>query len=305
MAIYTDLALESRELNPDLEGVTEENISLDRISISRIAITTREAAQKLEKCIGNYITLDAPDLSARPLDLFEEMTNTLTSELSNFTDKLNDDATILVVGLGNRYITPDSLGPKVAEQVYVTRQITAYLPDAMDHPLRAVCALTPGVMGVTGVETLEIVKGVVKSIRPDLVIAVDALASRRTDRICTTLQITDTGISPGSGIGNTRAGITRDVLGVPVIAIGVPLVVFASTIAKDTISMIADETGLHRDEEKLLKLADKVINENIGPMIVTPKDIDSVVSDMAKIIADSMNRAFFRNHYDEVRSLIA
>ena len=249
--------------------------------------------------------MDAPDLSARPLDLFEEMTNTLTSELSNFTDKLNDDATILVVGLGNRYITPDSLGPKVAEQVYVTRQITAYLPDAMDHPLRAVCALTPGVMGVTGVETLEIVKGVVKSIRPDLVIAVDALASRRTDRICTTLQITDTGISPGSGIGNTRAGITRDVLGVPVIAIGVPLVVFASTIAKDTISMIADETGLHRDEEKLLKLADKVINENIGPMIVTPKDIDSVVSDMAKIIADSMNRAFFRNHYDEVRSLIA
>ena len=222
-----------------------------------------------------------------------------------FTDKLKDDATILVVGLGNRYITPDSLGPKVAEQIYVTRQITTYLPDAVSQPLRSVCAVSPGVMGVTGVETLEIVKGVVKSIQPDLVIAIDSLASRRTDRICTTLQLTDTGISPGAGIGNTRAGINEGVLGVPVLAIGVPLVVFASTIAKDTISMIADETGLHKDEEKLLNLAEKVINENIGPMIVTPKDIDSVVCDMAKIIADAMNHSFFKNRYDEIRSLIA
>ncbi len=305
MPIYTDLALESRELNPNIDGVSEESKNLGRIQVTRIGIDTDEAAKKLEKQRGNYITLDAPELSARPLDLFEEMTETLSDELMQFTDKLKEDATILVVGLGNRYITPDSLGPKVAEQIYVTRQITTYLPEAMDHPVRAVCAVSPGVMGVTGVETLEIVKGVVRSIQPDLVIAIDSLASRRTDRICTTLQLTDTGISPGSGIGNTRAGINQEVLGVPVLAIGVPLVVFASTIAKDTISMIADETGLHRDEEKLLNLADKVINENIGPMIVTPKDIDSVVADMAKIIADGMNRAFFKESYDEIRSLIA
>lgn len=305
MPIYTDLALESRELNPNINGVNEESESLGRIRVSRIAITTDEAAIKLEKCRGNYITLEAPDLSSRPLDLFEEVTTALSNEFMHFTDSLKADATILVAGLGNRYITPDSLGPKVSEQVYVTRQLTTYLPDAISYPLKAVCSISPGVMGTTGVETLEIIKGVVKSIQPDLVIVIDSLASRRTDRICTTLQLTDTGISPGAGVGNTRAGINESVLGVPVLAIGVPLVVFASTIAKDTISMIADETGLHRDEEKLLSLADKVINENIGPMIVTPKDIDSIVCDMAKIIADSMNRAFFREHYDDIRALIA
>ena len=305
MPIYTDLALESRELNPDIQGVTEDSEQAGRVGITRIEVTTSEAAQKLQKCMGKYITLDAPELSSRPLDLFEEMTHTFAKELMQFTDRLSDNATILVVGLGNRYITPDSLGPRVAEQVYVTRQITTYLPDAIDHPVRAVCAVCPGVMGVTGVETLEIVKGVVRSIQPDLVIAIDSLASRRADRISTTLQLTDTGINPGSGIGNTRAGINSEVLGVPVLAVGVPLVVFASTIAKDTISMIADETGLHKDEEKLLNLAEKVINENIGPMIVTPKDIDSIVQDMEKIIADGMNLAFFKDNYNEVRSLIA
>lgn len=305
MSIYTDLAMEAREMNPELPGVIEENEQKDGIGISRIDVTSDVAANMLQKLKGRYITLEAPELVSRPLDLFDDLTVSFAKELQSFTDKLNEDATILVAGLGNRYITPDSLGPRVAERVYVTRQVTKYIPEAIDHPVRSVCAICPGVLGVTGVETLEVINGVVKSIQPDLVIAIDSLASRRAARISTTIQLTDTGISPGSGIGNTRAGVNKEGLGVPVIAVGVPLVVFASTIAKDTISLIADETGLHKDEARLLELAEKLISEHMGPMIVTLKDIDSIVDDMSRIIADGINKALFKNHYDEVRSLIA
>ena len=168
---------------------------------------------------------------------------------------------------------PDSLGPRVVESVYVTRHIKQYMPEALPGPVRAVSAVAPGVLGVTGVETMELVRGVVEHCKPDLVIAVDSLASRRAARISTTVQLTDTGISPGAGVGNNRTGIDRETLGVPVIAIGVPLVVFAATISQDTISLIADETGLHGDEERLKELAAKVIAEHIGELIVTPKAV--------------------------------
>ena len=212
---------------------------------------------------------------------------------------------MLVVGLGNRAITPDSLGPRVVESIYVTRHIKQYMPDALPGPVRAVSAVAPGVLGVTGVETMEIVRGVVEHCKPDLVIAVDALASRRAARISTTVQLTDAGISPGAGVGNNRTGLDRETLGVPVIAIGVPLVVFATTISQDTISLIADETGLHNDEERLKELAAKVIAEHIGELIVTPKEIDSIVADMTRIVADGINMALFGADYGEVRMLIA
>ncbi|HRN14884.1 MAG TPA: GPR endopeptidase [Clostridia bacterium] len=150
------------------------------------------------------------------------------------------------------------------------------------------CAIAPGVLGVTGVETMDIVFGVANKVKPDLIIAVDALASRRAARISTTIQLSDSGISPGSGVGNTRADLSRANLGVPVIAIGVPLVVYASTISQDTISLIADETGLHGDEARLRELAEQVIAKHMGDFIVTPKDIDVIVEDMAGIIANAI-----------------
>lgn len=304
-AIYTDLAMESRELNPDISGVSEQTDTRDGLSISRIKIESHEAAQKLDKPMGSYVTIDAPDLISRPLNLFEDVSRVLSEELTNMFGSLEEGATVLVTGLGNRSITSDSLGPRVVEQIYVTRHVTEYLPDALPSDTRAVCAIAPGVLGVTGVETLEIIRGVAEHAKPDLIIAIDALASRRAARINTTIQLTDTGICPGSGIGNTRKGINKEVFGVPVIAVGVPLVVHAATISRDVISLMADKTGLHNDEEKLKTLADEVISESLGQMIVTPKDIDSIINDMSKIIADAINMAVFADKYQDVRMLIA
>mgnify|MGYP001534856631 FL=1 len=303
--IRTDLAMEARELHPSLSGVTEESEEHEGVAVTRIALTTDDAAARLEKRKGRYVTLDAPELSARPLDLFERVSRALSNELSRLMEGLGTCENVLVVGLGNRAITPDSLGPRVVESIYVTRHIKQYMPDALPGPVRAVSAVAPGVLGVTGVETMEIVRGVVEHCKPDLVIAVDALASRRAARISTTVQLTDAGISPGAGVGNNRTGLDRETLGVPVIAIGVPLVVFATTISQDTISLIADETGLHNDEERLKELAAKVIAEHIGELIVTPKEIDSIVADMTRIVADGINMALFGADYGEVRMLIA
>lgn len=304
-SIYTDLAMEARELNPALQGVIEQNEEGDGISISRIEVTTEAAAQKLGKPVGHYITLDAPELCDRPLDLFERVSKSLSAELARLLGGLGPQATVLVVGLGNRAITSDSLGPKVAEQVYVTRHVTQYLPDAVSGPIRSVCAVAPGVLGVTGIETMEIVQGVVERLKPDLILAVDALASRRAARISTTIQLTDSGISPGSGVGNNRKGLNEATFGVPVLAVGVPMVVYATTISQDTISLIADETGLHQDEEKLRALAEKVSEEHLGSMIVTPKDVDQIATDMSRILADGINMALFGADYEEVRMLIA
>ena len=266
--IRTDLALESRELNPDIEGVEEQTEERERMTVSRIKITDRTAAEKLDKPIGKYVTLDAPELC-------------------------------------NRSITSDSLGPRVAERIYVTRHVTEYMPDALPGTVRSVCSVAPGVLGVTGIETMEIVRGVKEYAKPDMIIAIDALASRRAARINTTIQLTDTGISPGSGIGNNRKGLNSEAFGVPVIAIGVPLVVHAATITQEVISLIADKTGLHGDEEKLKRLAEQVISENLGQMVVTPKDIDSIVEDMSGIIATGINMALFGKSFEDVRMLIA
>lgn len=303
--IRTDLALESRELNPDIAGVEEQTEERERMTISRIKITDRAAAEKLDKPIGRYVTLDAPELSNRPLDLFEQMSGALAEELKDMFADLKEDATVLVVGLGNRSITSDSLGPRVAERIYVTRHVTEYMPDALPGAVRSVCSVAPGVLGVTGIETMEIVRGVKEYARPDMIIAIDALASRRAARINTTVQLTDTGISPGSGIGNNRRGLNSEAFGVPVIAIGVPLVVHAATITQEVISLIADKTGLHGDEEKLKGLAEQVISENLGQMVVTPKDIDSIVEDMSGIIATGINMALFGKSFEAVRMLIA
>ncbi len=305
MGLYTDLACEAREMNPSIEGVTEETENFTDISITRIRISGEAAARKLEKSIGTYITIDAPQLASRPLDLFSNVSGRLSQELKKLMANIPQNAQILVVGLGNRSITPDSLGPKVAERVFVTRHVKQHMPEAFDYPLASVASAAPGVLGSTGIETFEVVRGIVERISPDLIIAVDSLASRRAARISTTIQLSDTGISPGSGVGNLRAGLNRESLGIPVIAIGVPLVVHAATITQDTISMMADETGLHSDEEKLKELAEKVINEKLGAMIVTPKDIDTIVKDMSGIIADGINTALYGEHYEDVRMLIA
>lgn len=302
--IYTDLAQEARELHPELPGIYEQNEQFGNIAVSRITVESADSATKIGKQCGKYITLDSPDLSTRDSEAFHNMALQLAKEILALTGDLKQDATVLVAGLGNRFITPDSLGPSVVEKTFVTRHITEYMPDALSEPLRAVCAIAPGVLGITGVETFDIISGLVNNLKPDVLIVIDSLASRRAARISTTVQLTDTGISPGSGVGNARIGLNKEALNVPVIAIGVPMVVFASTIAQDTISLIAEKTGLHNDEEKLIQLADDVISEHMGPMVVTPKDIDCIVDDMSKVLAEAINRALHGDKYDDVEDIL-
>ena len=303
--IYTDLAMELRELDPKIEGVVEQDESDGGIEIKRIGILTETAAKKIGKAIGSYVTINADALAERPPALFDAVSKRVAAELKKMLRLDIAKSTILIIGLGNRNVTPDSLGPRVAEHIYITRHVKQYLPNALDFPAPSICALAPGVLGVTGVETSDIVRGVVETVRPDCIIAIDSLASRRAARISTTIEISDAGISPGSGVGNLRAEMSRRSLGVPVIAIGVPLVVYASTIMRDTIGFVAHEAGFRGSDQQLGELAQNAAEQHLDNMIVTPKDIDSIVDDMAGILSDGINRALYGETLPTVRELLA
>lgn len=298
-SIYTDLAMEARELSGESAGIVEENGRKNGVAVSRITITDAQTGEHMGKLPGTYVTLDAPELIERDSDLFRSVALTLASELKALIGELKEDAVVLVAGLGNRSVTPDSLGPAVVDRIMVTRHIKELLPEVLPSSVRAVCAIAPGVMGVTGVETQELLRGVVENVSPDVMIVVDSLASRRAARISTTVQLADTGIAPGSGVGNTRAGLNSAELNIPVIAVGVPLVVNAATIAEDVIDLI-DNGG---DREALSSRIKTVIDENIGELIVTPKDIDTILDDMAGILAEGINRALFGAEYDGIAAL--
>lgn len=303
--IHTDLAMEARESNSALNGVSEERTDNEHYSVSRIKIDTDEAASALQKSKGLYITIEAPDLVLREPELIKAVTEALSAELTGLIDKGSASGTVLVVGLGNRAVTPDALGPKTAEKILVTRHIKQYMPDAIPNGVRSVCAVSPGVLGVTGIETMEVIQGIVERSKPSLIIAIDSLSSRRTERIASTIQLCDAGIQPGAGVGNIRSGLDEASLGIPVIAVGVPLVVYASTISRDTIGLIASELGLLGNEEKIKELAAKAISEKTGELIVTPKEIDSLIECTSTILADGINMCLFGKDYAEVRSLIA
>lgn len=300
----TDLARESRDLaGNDLQGVTQSKERLGSLLVERIVIETPEAADRLDKPQGRYITIDAENLSDREPEVFTALSERIAEELFNLLDGIPEQADIMVIGLGNRFVTPDALGPETADRIYVTRHIRANAPELAPPGMRAVSAMAPGVLGTTGMETVEVVKGLVEHARPAAVICVDALAARSTDRIHRTVQLSDAGISPGSGIGNMRDVLNRETLGVPVIAIGIPMVVYAATIAADTIGMVAQRTGLP-DNAALRALVDEVVREHFGPMIVTPKDIDLLTEDAAEILSNGINRMLHRAYYEEIVALL-
>ncbi|MDD4797432.1 MAG: GPR endopeptidase, partial [Eubacteriales bacterium] len=195
------------------------------------------------------------------------------------------DVTILVIGLGNWDITPDSLGPRAVGQIMVTRHLMQMIPDQIDERVRALCALSPGVLGITGIETAEIIRGVVERVKPDILIAIDALAARSISRLGTTVQLSDAGIHPGSGVGNHRMALNRETLGVPVLSIGVPLVVYAGTIARDVI----ENLGGMRDTQRIDDAIEQVLHGTDTEMMVTPKDVDQLVEDTARMVATGIN----------------
>lgn len=312
--VRTDLTLEAHELlreqslkeggsQADIPGVMVENAGDDEIRITRVRVTTPAGEKSIGKPMGNYITLEIPGLRENDQELYENTCKALAKELSSILE-LNEKTMTLVVGLGNWNVTPDALGPKVVSSMMVTRHLLEYVPEQVDKGVRPVCAVAPGVLGITGIETGEIVRGIIDRIKPNYVIAIDALASRRMDRVNTTIQIADTGISPGSGVGNKRMELSRATLGIPVVAIGVPTVVDAATMANDTIDLVLDSMieqapkgtefynmmkSIDRDEK--YGMIQEVLEPYVGNLIVTPKEIDEVVRKISKVIANGLNIA--------------
>lgn len=297
--IHTDLALEDKERfesdNVEISGVSVEEI-YDKekdIQVTTVKILTENGARAMRKPVGTYITIEAPNMTVSEEDYQIAIAEELAMYLKELLKLEKRDYTVLVVGLGNRDVTPDALGPQVVEELQVTRHIIKeYGKYAMDDKeAHMVSAISPGVMAQTGMETSEIVKGIVQEIKPDFVIAIDALAARNTKRLNRTIQVADTGINPGSGVGNHRAGITKETLGIPVIAIGVPTVVDAATIVRDTIESMIDTMENIELTEKY-----EVLNQMIAPhlygMFVTPKDIDETIAKLGLLISEALNILF-------------
>ena len=318
-SVRTDLALEERERfesdNVEVSGVIlEEDYDEEQeIRTTRVEIVTENGAKAMGKPVGTYLTIEAPDLALPDDESHMEIAARLCSHISGLITKIrrkeaeeDKDLSVLVVGLGNRDVTPDALGPYVADHLCVTRHIVKeYGKYAMGmEQANLISAIVPGVMGQTGMESAEIVRGIVGETHPDLVIAVDALAARNSRRLNRTVQIADTGISPGSGVGNHRAGMTEESLGVPVIAIGVPTVVDAATIANDTMEnlmyTLEHSQSLNCVGEALRSCSTgekrEFIKDLVAPhlngMFVTPKDVDEMVHHISHTIAEALNMLF-------------
>lgn len=306
--IFTDLAVENREIyredsKREVEGVSVDIKEEQNYTVTVVDVLDDHGSKIIQKPIGKYITIDVPNLDKTDEDLKDEISIVLSKELKSITENYKRDK-VLIIGLGNWNISSDSLGPKVIDRVLVTRQFFISYNKESDESMANVAAMSPGVMGITGIETGDIVRGIVDKIRPDLVIAVDALSSRKMSRISTTIQISDSGINPGSGIGNNRRALSEETLGVPVIAIGIPTVVNAATLASDTIDLIIDSLKKEADvgkefyelleklsNEEKYTLIEEVLNPFMGNVVVTPKDIDVIIDDLSIIIANGLNIA--------------
>ena len=314
--IRTDLALEEKERfesdQVEVQGVVlEEEYDKEReIRVTTVRIETENGAKTMGKPVGTYLTIEAPNLSSPDEGIHREVSEELAKYLIEVMKKIipesEHDKEVLVIGLGNRQATPDALGPYVADNLNVTRHIVKEYGKyaALEEMNCVVSAIVPGVMAQTGMETAEIIKGVVRETKPDLLIVIDALAARNSRRLNRTIQIADTGINPGSGVGNYRNAITKETIGVPVIAIGVPTVVDAVTIVSDTMENLlsALETseslkgvglvlGGYSEAEKY-ELIKELIAPNLNSMFMTPKDIYETVKRLSYTISEGLNLAF-------------
>ncbi len=315
-SIRTDLALEQKERfesdNVEVQGVVlEEDYDEEQeIKITTVKIETENGAKTMGKPVGTYITMEASNMAVPDEDYHREISKKLKEFLAKFVKADKEEYSVLVVGLGNRKVTPDALGPYVVDNLNITRHIVKeYGKYAMgEEEIHLVSAIVPGVMGQTGMETVEIIRGVVRETRPDMIIAIDALAARSSRRLNRTIQIADTGINPGSGVGNHRNAITKETVGVPVIAIGIPTVVDAATIVNDTMENLiaaleSSETlrgvgvvmqGYNAAEK--YELVKELISPHLNGLFVTPKDIDETVKLISYTISEALNLLFAEGH---------
>ena len=295
--VRTDLAVESKEKfekdHVEIKGVSiheEYQEELD-LRTTLLRIETDHGARVMEKPRGTYITMEAPNLIVPDEDYHREISQELAHHLKELLH-LEEEQSVLVVGLGNRDITPDALGPRVIQNLKITRHIVKEYGKAGmgEEKVHLVSSLVPGVMAQTGMETMEIIRGVIAETKPDVVIAIDALAARSMKRLNCTIQITDTGINPGSGVLNFRTGLNQESLGIPVIGIGVPTVVDAATIVHDAIAHLLESL----EEAEMEEFLGELITPRLHSMFVTPKDVDETVKMLSYTISEGLNLAFDR-----------
>lgn len=304
MGVQLDLAVEAHDLlrgdtGQEIPGVKMDEQHLEHLSIKTITILNEQGEAIMGRPRGSYVTLESPEMRVNNKMVHKQIGETFAEKLKEIL-ALKDDSTILVVGLGNWNATPDALGPKVIDISMATRHLFHYAPEELRHGLRSVCIMAPGVLGITGIETAEIIKGVVDRIKPDVLICIDALAAGNVERINATIQVATTGINPGSGVGNKRMGINQESMGIPVIAIGVPTVVQASIIAHQSMEELFKFLQTTPAMQDIYgRLQPVAINEMIqrvlepfgGQLMVTPKEIDEQISNTARIIAIALTLA--------------
>lgn len=295
----TDLADERAEIckneikKGELDGIiTEDKNISDKISITTVKVLNENGSKLLGKDIGNYITINIKDIEIITNDELKQVIDIFSSELLKLMDFKGP---VLVVGLGNEDTTADEIGPKVVKDLEITRHIFRYKPELLPENTLEVCAIAPGVLGTTGIETQEIISAIVKKVKPSGIIVIDALASNNISRLLKTIQISNTGISPGAGVGNKRKKINFHTMGVPVIAIGVPTVVEAATIVADTFDILTEKfeefsflkNSSYKEKYSLIKL---VLEPSKYNLTVMPKEIDELANNMEEIISSGINR---------------
>ncbi len=306
MFFRTDLALERRDiyrkannLEDEIPGIKYNVENIGKTKITRVEITSKEGEEALNKKIGNYITIDVNKIN----NLLEEENQKIIELLSNEIEKIVDkhigkSEDILVVGLGNLYSTPDSLGSKVVKKIEITRHIKKYMPQYIDKNARAISAVAPGVLGMTGIETWEFLKGIVDNVKPKLILAIDSLCSKSVNRISKSIQLSDTGIVPGGGVGNARIELTKESLGIPVIALGIPTCVDVATITEDGLNLWIDkleekeniDTKILEENNNYESIKEALLPSDLN-FIVTPKEIDELIENMTEIVSAGINNA--------------
>lgn len=291
MIFRTDLAKEACDGINTVDELESSEFTSFGIKGNRVKIKSERLAKEIGKSKGEYVSFESDAVILRNIDEYGNISNALADEITKMLEYT--EGSILVAGLGNENMTADSLGPKTVKNVLVTKHIFDYMPNAVDAYMRNVCAVSPGVMGITGIESADIIKGICSLCDIKGIIAVDALASRKSERMFSTFQICDAGIEPGAGVGNGRSVLTREKLGIPVIAIGVPTVIYASSLVFDTAEEIL-KSVTDMSEEEIQKAVLGKIRYKTGDTVVTPKDVDIISSDSAKIVADAINLSLHR-----------
>lgn len=294
-----DLAVEAHDLlrgaaDQEVPGVIEQVEQKEFVKVNTIIIRNQDGASRMGKSVGTYVTIESPPLKINDPYVKNEIVEAMEKGIQVLLgDRIKPDDTVLLVGLGNWRATPDSLGPRFIEYSPITRQYSKHAPDALVEGMRPVCAIAPGVLGITGLETFEIIKGVVENVKPSAMIVVDSLSATNVDRIGTTVQMGNTGIQPGAGVGNARVVLNEDTLGIPVIAVGCPTIVSAGIIANEAIRRFCQNSGAIFNQNEAIDTTRGILSRFGGSLGVTPQEIDDIIENTALIMAMGVGRALF------------